>query len=346
MAVEKLLVIRFSAMGDVAMTVPVIASLARQYPSLQITVLSQPFAKAFYQDLAPNVRFYGSDIKREYCGLDGLARLYRQLAKEGFTAVADLHNTLRAKYLRLRFMLNGHPTAHVNKHRSLRKQLLRSEGGEKPQLPSSFQNYADVLAQLGYPVTLSFQSLIPEGGADLNLLSAPIEAKGDDEMWIGIAPFAAHPNKVYPQEKMHQVVRLLLERAPRCRLFFFGFGAKEFAVIDQQMDGNARCLNASAKLKGLQEEMLLMSHLDAMLTMDSANMHIASLAATRVVSIWGATHPLAGFYGWGQQRKDAVCLNLPCQPCSIYGNKPCKYADLRCMNISPEAIVNRILNQA
>lgn len=79
MKTEHILVIRFSAMGDVAMTVPVIQSLAKQYPKVRITVLSRPFARPFFEDLAPNVGFMEADIKGEYKGVTGLNALYRRL---------------------------------------------------------------------------------------------------------------------------------------------------------------------------------------------------------------------------------------------------------------------------
>jgi ADP-heptose:LPS heptosyltransferase len=103
-------------------------------------------------------------------------------------------------------------------------------------------------------------------------------------------------------------------------------------------------LNVSGALGGLKNEMLLMSQLDVMLSMDSANMHIASILGTPVISIWGATHPKAGFSGYGQDSRNEQQLSLPCRPCSIYGKKPCQFGDLRCMNIAPETIVKATLN--
>jgi ADP-heptose:LPS heptosyltransferase len=86
-----------------------------------------------------------------------------------------------------------------------------------------------------------------------------------------------------------------------------------------------------------------MSHLDVMLSMDSANMHMASLVATPVVSIWGATHPYAGFMGWGQDSANVIQVDLDCRPCSIYGQKPCLRGDYACLNmIKPETIVEKI----
>ncbi|MBR2887786.1 MAG: glycosyl transferase family 1, partial [Bacteroidales bacterium] len=96
---------------------------------------------------------------------------------------------------------------------------------------------------------------------------------------------------------------------------------------------------------GLANELNLIADLDCMLSMDSANMHLASLVGTRAVSVWGATHPAAGFLGFNQNPDDAVQVDLPCRPCSVYGNKPCHIAEqYKCLNsITAEGIVEKIL---
>ena len=127
MKTEHILVIRFSAMGDVAMTVPVIQSLAKQYPKVRITVLSRPFARPFFEDLAPNVGFMEADIKEEYKGVKGLNALYRRLIAKQFTAIADLHSVLRSDYLRMRFNLDNFKVAHIDKHRKGKRNLHRSK---------------------------------------------------------------------------------------------------------------------------------------------------------------------------------------------------------------------------
>jgi ADP-heptose:LPS heptosyltransferase len=97
----------------------------------------------------------------------------------------------------------------------------------------------------------------------------------------------------------------------------------------------------------MDEEIAFMRTLRLMLTMDSANMHLASIAGTRVLSIWGATHPNAGFLGYGQDESDCIQHNdLPCRPCSIYGNKKCKFGDYRCLDMSPEIIIKRVYDTA
>lgn len=158
---EHILVIRFSSMGDVAMMVPVVYSLARQYPHVRITVLSRAFARPLFEDLAPNVNFMVADLKREYRGITGLNALYRRLAAKQFTAVADLHNVLRSEYLRLRFNIGRYRVAHINKHRNGRRRITSTRSKRLEQQPTSFENYVEVFKKLGYPVNIQFKSIFP-----------------------------------------------------------------------------------------------------------------------------------------------------------------------------------------
>ena len=67
------------------------------------------------------------------------------------------------------------------------------------------------------------------------------------------------------------------------------------------------------------------------------------MVGTPVLSIWGATHPFAGFMGWQQKNEYAVQKKLECRPCSVYGNKECKRGDYACLNtINTEDIIEKI----
>lgn len=341
---EHILVIRFSAMGDVAMVVPVVYSLAQQYPHVRITVLSRTFARPLFEDLAPNVNFMAADLKKEYHGIKGLNALYRRLAAKQFTAVADLHNVLRSEYLRLRFNIGHYRVEHINKHRKGRRRITAKHAKRLEQQPTSFENYVEVFKKLGYPVEINFRSIFPEGEkGNLNMLPKGINVKNSFEQWIGIAPFAAHEGKVYPPRLTLQVIEQLLQKYPKARIFLFGRGQQEDQYFKEWCQRHPECLYVSHQLESLHQELILMSHLDAMVSMDSSNMHLASLTGTPVVSVWGATHPYAGFLGWGQSTDNIVQIDLECRPCSIYGQKPCRRGDYACMNgIAPETIVEKI----
>ena len=330
-------------MGDVAMLVPVVYSLARQYPNIRITVLSRGFAKPFFENIADNVGFMEADLKGENKGIRGLNRLYRRLQAKHFTAVADMHDVLRTKYLRMRFIIDKHKVKHINKHRKEKKLLCSGDKRFFKQLPTSFDNYADVLYRLGYKIELDgFKSIYKDAKGNLTLLPEPVNNKEANERWIGIAPFAAHKGKIYPIQKMEKLIETINNKYNNVRVCMFG-GGKEKEILDQWAEKYPSCINASGLLKGLSQELILMSNLDVMVSMDSANMHLASIVGTPVVSIWGATHPFAGFMGWGQKEENSVQATLECRPCSIYGNKECHRGDYACLNnINPEDILEKI----
>ena len=152
------------------MTVPIVWGVAQQYPDVRITVLSRAFARPFFENLAPNVNFMEADLKGEYHGVKGLNRLYRRLAAKQFTHVADLHSVLRSNYLRLRFNLSHFKVEHIDKHRKMRHALVNKNMKKKvkQQLPTSFENYAEVFAKLGFPIDKNeFISIFPQEGGDM-----------------------------------------------------------------------------------------------------------------------------------------------------------------------------------
>lgn len=335
--IKRLLVMRFSAMGDVAMTVPVLHALATQNPELRITMLTRSRLAPMFEWLPSNVQVKGLDFA-DGDGVFGLTKIYQKLKTGNYDAVADLHDVLRTKFLRTCFKMNGTRVAVVDKCRKDRKALIGNGMTHEPLRPMS-ERYADVFRSLHLSVDLSQPMKISLKGENFTPVRNVAGQKQPENKWIGIAPFAAHQQKIYPLNKMQQVAQQLSEQG--YKVFLFGAGNKEQEILSEWKA--ERIISVCGKLGGLHNEMLLMSQLDLMISMDSANMHIASLTGIPVLSIWGATHPKAGFYGYGQPPENIVQLDLPCRPCSIYGNKPCQFGDLRCMNITPETIVNKAM---
>lgn len=336
----RLLALRFSALGDVAMTVPVLTSLAKQYPEIDITVLSRPFMQPLFAEAPSNIHFRGVDVDK-YKGIAGLLRLFKELKKEGsYDVIADLHDVLRSKILRTFFMLSGAKVAHINKGRKDKKALIRPQHKIMKQLSSSFIRYEEVFCKLGYPVKTRFHSIFGEEKGDASLFQK-VTGAPDGEYWIGIAPFAAHKGKKLPEATTTKLIQELSTHSD-WRIFLFGGGKAEKELLESWAANHPNVQSLAGKLK-LDEELALISHLDVMISMDSANMHLASLTGTPVISVWGATHPFAGFMGWGQSANNAVQTDLPCRPCSIFGNKPCLRKDYACLTeITSTAIVQRI----
>ncbi|MDR0815369.1 MAG: glycosyltransferase family 9 protein [Bacteroidales bacterium] len=333
----NILILRFSAIGDVAMTVPVVDSLARAHPDNRFTVVSQPFLSPLFAHCPDNVLFEGIDLKGTHKGIAGIFRFYKKMRQNRYDAVADLHDVLRTKLLRFFFRCNGLKVRHIDKGRPEKRRLVT--GKKKQQLKTSVERYADVFRALGFTVNVDFHSVFGTGKGDFAKIEEFAGAKTGK--WIGIAPFAKHTGKIYPLERTEQVVAQLAGRA-NTTLFLFGGGEHEKQTLENWAGKYPNTIRVAGKLK-LAEELVLISHLDVMLSMDSANMHIASLTATPVVSVWGATHPYTGFYGYRQLPTNAVQVDLPCRPCSVYGNKPCRRKDYAClMQIPQERVIETI----
>lgn len=333
---KKLLVIRFSAMGDVAMTVPVIHSLATQHPDLRITVMTRGRFAPMFQWMPANVEVKPVELEH-YSGLGGLSRLYSELKQKRYDAVADLHDVLRTKYLRLRFRISGTKVAVINKGRKEKKALMGNGQNAAPLKPMT-ERYRDVFRELGFDFAVNYKKAFNPTTEDFSRINSVIGAKKESEKWIGIAPFAAHEGKIYPLDKMKSVAEMFASAG--YKVFLFGAGKKESEILQSWQ--KEKIISTCGLLGGLHNEMLLMSRLDLMIAMDSANMHIASIIGTPTLSVWGATHPKAGFTGWGQTDKNIIQADLPCRPCSVYGNKPCQFGDFRCLTrIMPEQIIEQ-----
>lgn len=351
---SRILIVRFSAFGDVAMTVPVIYSLAVQYPQHRITVLSRPAWAPLFSRLPRNVEFMGVDLKNEYRGLVGLNALFARLRTMHFDCVADFHNVLRTRYLCLRFRLAGIPVRSIDKGRREKERLVNGMPKDYTPLISAFERYRLVLEKLGLTFKLNFHSIFGRAKGDVTLLPGWLTERllftdgsalesTNPSLLIGIAPFAAHTGKVYPPEKMEKVIELLRERSNVRICLFGGKSEMEKEVFGRWESLYSQVISVAGRLK-LDEELVLMSLLDGMISMDSSNMHLASLVATPVISVWGATHPCAGFMGWNQLEANAVQVDLSCRPCSVYGNKPCRRGDYACLQrITPERIVDKVL---
>ena len=335
---KNVLVIRFSAIGDVAMTVPVLQSVARAYPDTHFTMLSNARFAPLFAGMPDNVSFLGVDLKKDYHGFGAMFKLFLCLRKKHFDAVADIHRVLRTTALSFFYRLFFTKVRRIHKDRRSRKRLTRFKNKDLTPRLTSFDRYRIVLEKLGFKFDVEFSSIFGNGKGDLSAIKNIV---GNKECpWIGVAPFAAHKGKIYPLYLMEEVVAQL-DSAGVCRQFVFAYG-KELAQVQEWAD-KYRSVEMIDTSLGMAGELILMSHMNVMLAMDSSNMHLASLTGTPVVSIWGATHPAAGFMGWGQDPDNCIQLDLPCRPCSIYGKKECMYGDYRCLTgIDPDTIFSKV----
>jgi ADP-heptose:LPS heptosyltransferase len=329
----KILVLRFSAMGDVAMTIPVLQELLATYPNLTLVVVSRRAFEPFFANI-PRVEFHAFEPKSKHKGLFGIYRLFKELKSYNATALADLHENLRTRILRNLFRFNGIRIAILDKGRPEKKALTRKIHKQVVALKATSQRYADVFTVLGF--SFSLKNTLTKQLEPLNTNVLKLSGIKGAKKWIGVSPFAQHAQKVYPLDKMETVLTALA--AEGHRIFVFGGGQEEQKIAEKWAITTKNITSVIEKLN-LSEELSLISNLDVMLSMDSSGMHLASLKGIPVISVWGATHPNAGFMGYGQSLTNCVQIDLACRPCSIYGNKPCYRGDFACMNLLKEELI-------
>lgn len=332
---SRILVTRFSAMGDVAMVASVLKEFQEQHEDTEIIMVSRVFFRPFFEGI-PRLKFHAIDPKYKHKGISGLFSLFNELKYYKVDFIADLHNNLRSRFLDLLFKMAGYKIAILDKGRKEKKELTRANNKILKPLKSTLERYADVFRKLGFSLNLSHKlseahRLIPQG-MHSSLLS--------EKPKIGVAAFAQHSFKVFPLHKMEQIISSLSEKG--FQIILFGGGEKEKSITEKWAEGKENVISIVGKYS-LKEELDIISHLDLMISMDSAGMHMASLVGTRCVSIWGATHPYAGFLGFGQQYEDCIQVDHPNRPSSIYGNKSCLCDGIEAIDlVSSEMLIEKI----
>jgi len=318
-------------MGDVAMCVPVVRHLLEQHPDLRVTFVSDGAFAPFFEGI-DRLRFHPSEPKGAHRGLRGLLDLYRDImASDPPEAVADLHGVLRTRVMRMFFLASRTAYAAIDKGRAEKRALTRREAKDLRPLPTTFERYAAVFESLSRPVSLSRPLAIPQ-------------RKLGEAFRVGIAPFARHAEKAWPPERMREVVAALLARGT-VEVSLFGGGQAEAAMLSAWEDAEGH-VKSYASGYSLSEQLAQISRLDLMVSMDSASMHMASLFGVPVVSIWGGTHPFAGFLGWRQSLEDTVQLDMDCRPCSVFGNRSCWKGTRECLSgLSTERVLEKILQK-
>lgn len=327
------LIIRLETLGNVAMTVPVIASLSRRYPDDRfIVVAKKPLQDMFYG--MPNVEYVEARIKQH----GDLRRLMHQLRLLHADEVIDLQDRLSTRLLRSYLHMHG-SRVHAVHYGRWRKRWLTFKGAKySDALPTEFDRYREAFRRAGLETDTEFCSLPINAQAAAKVKELFGERKGS---WVGVAPFAKSQSNMLPYRVTKQLIMRLAERTGT-RVFLFGAGAVECEMLSQWAGLHKQVESVAGRLT-LGEELELMRRLDYMICMDSANQHLSSLVGLRAISIWCGTHPKLGFMGWKQHEEDILQHNeLACRPCTMHGTNHCRFFNYACKQITAKQIIQHI----
>lgn len=333
-----LLLIRFSTLGDVAMTIPVIRCLYQTYPNLKITFVSRPIVATLFEEFE-NFDFYPTDFEGRHKGMKGIWTLFQELKKIPFSSVADLHSVLRTYFLGLLLSIHGFKVKIIDKGYTQKKALTRKKSKKFQPLTPNVYRYADVFRKLGFPISFE-KHQFPQKKELPNHLQPLYQSS--EKKWIGIAPFATHQGKMYPLDLMQQIINFLQKDH---QIFFFGAGKKERERLEVWEKAYNNVFSTVGKID-FKEQLDLMTYLDLMISMDSANGHMAANMGVKVLTLWGMTHPFCGFSPFNQPIDHSLTLDrneYPLIPTSVYGNKiPMGYEDAF-RSLEPKVVIEKVL---
>lgn len=347
MALKKILVLRFSAMGDVVLLLPVVQSLVNRYPDVEVTIVTRPKFASFFTDIE-RVIPYPADVDYTYSGIFGIRDLFGKLLRKAhYDVVMDMHDHIRTILLRSLFKVFGVPVVVFEKGRGDKHAFTRKDNKNLTRLPHTVERYRMAFEKAGYPLEIGSPPYFAIKESTQQEVADWLGANDltKKEKWIGIAPFAKHTTKIWPVENYGPLIEQIIQRG-NVKFFLFGGGEKEMAFFESLKSRfPLHCVIAAGQLK-MKQEVALMTKLDLLLCVDSSNMHLAALLGIPLLSIWGGTHPDVGFGPYGKGEESILQVSreeLPCRPCSVYGKEKCLRGDFACLNsITREHVVERM----
>jgi heptosyltransferase-2 len=311
----KILLIRFSSLGDIVLTQPLIAQLKESYPRAEIHYLTKT---AF----APLVESYFSvnKVLTDYQSLRGLL----SIKKNKSDLVIDLHNKFNSWLAKT--IIHGKKSFTYNKQRRLRKKIVAHKTNQS--IKTTLDLYNSVFRKMKLAYTFR-QPCLKTPSASSKLLPRGEKYK------VMIFPGATHNTKRIPCHKLISFIN----NYDHDQTSFYLMGSKDEKNITSKIKEKSK--KETFDLAGdfnLVQLVAAISEADIVLSNDSGPMHIAAALGKAQIAFFGSTNLSLGF---GPLNKQARVLTYPieCSPCSLHGGKECPLGHFSCMqNISVEAI--------
>ena len=331
---KRLVLLRFSSLGDIAICVPTIRCFISKYPGVSITFVTKknyaPLLNEFKE-----LEILKLDSNGRHKGLKGLLNLYIDIKELDPIGVVDLNRSLRSSILSLFFFFSSIRNKKIHKGRIEKKSLTRKKNKIFVPLTPTINRYCEVFRKMNFPIDLSDHEFPLKFNTPKKFNNFYFNSK---LKWIGIAPFAKHSGKIYPLDLTQKVISFLqIEN----QVFLLGSEGEEENRLKvwEKAYSNVHVL---AGKYSFSDQIKIISNLDIMISMDSANGHIATNYNIPVITIWGVTHPYAGFSPWNQNSERSILSDrnlYPYIPTSVYGNI-CPEGYENCMRtITPEKII-------
>lgn len=332
----KVLIIRFSSIGDIVLTFPVIKAIKTHNPDSHIAfAVKEQFQEILYEndeidEIIPLTPFHQRGIKSLFAYIN-------TLNDKKFDLVIDLHRNLRSRIIT--FFVNADRKTHYSKHHLHRKMMILLKRIPEKKV-HTVDNYLRAIETMGIPSEEKVPQIEPDASS-LKYIESYLKQKNllDEDNLIAINPNAAHFTKQLPAEKVVALSKILVEQKNGKVILVGGkedYEHNQKIIESTQLKKNIISTAGEISLKFLPA---LLSKCKILITNDSGPMHVAVSVGTPVVAFFGPTVQEFGFYPLGE--KDIVIEeDISCRPCSLHGTETCPKIHFKCMkNISIETIL-------
>jgi lipopolysaccharide heptosyltransferase II len=338
--VSKILLMRFSSMGDIILTSPLIRVLRLQYPTAQIDF----FTKEQFADLVRYNPHLSSIISLKTDGKKELTDIATSLRKTRYDVLLDLHNSIRSGYIRR--YINPKRLSVIDKHVVARFFLVNFKWNFYKGIVPVATRYLETgkflnLEDDGKGLEIFFPEIVNAAAA--KAFNGFID---NNESVIGLSPTAKHLTKIWQSEKFIELgIRIAAENTAKILVFGGPTDVQYCENIAAKINsgsGKNVALNCAGKFSIL-ETAAAIDRCSLVVTNDSGIMHIASARKKKIIAIFGSTVEEFGFF---PDRRDSIIIEnkaLSCRPCTHIGRDRCPKGHFRCM---AEITVDDVLNAA
>ena len=310
----KILVIRFSSMGDIIYTTPIVRCLKKQLPGAEIHFLTKPPFKYIYDN--------NPYLNKLLLLKSTLKETITELKAERYDYIVDLHNNLRTAIIKLSL---GVKSSTYNKQ-PIRKWLSLKLNLKLMPPTHLVEKYMKTVKPLGVENDGLPIDYYVKGGHDVKNLVPLTHQNGFIAFVIG----ATHFTKRLPNEK---IINICLRLNKPIVLL----GGNDVRANGRQIAQHAPDIYNACGITTLDESVFLVSKADSVIGFDTGLTHIAEALNKPIASIWGGTAPeLLGVQPYKVKNVLVAEIDLPCRPCSKFGLEKCPLGHFKCMNDMPE----------
>lgn len=333
---KKILIIRFSSIGDIILASPLIRLLRKKFPHAEIDII---VFKEFEELVSSNPNINHVILFDRKTGLRGFLELSKRIRKRRYDLVIDIHKKLRSFFICL--ISGAKLKLSYPKYSFLRFLLIKFKINLYSNTPFVANNYLKAIERFGVEDDgegLEFYIAPSKETAILELLR--IEGVSKTDVLIGIAPGAYWYTKRWPKERFIELSNLLIQRK-NARIIIFG-GKNEIELSNEiAISLIDKPIVVAGKLS-LMETAALLKRCKLLITNDTGVMHISASVKTPVVAIFGPTVKEFGFYPY-RVRNRVISKSLPCKPCTTKGTSKCKTGTFECMmSISTDEVLDAV----